>query len=141
MRDTYSAGRLSLGFLESELRRQLSRGRFLEAQSTARKLVALLPEAQRPPEHRRLLLKIAEAQVEAWQLEGAAESLYQAATVGGGTRLGTSRECLALLGCDGDGRDGRGALKLAEITAATLLAGELSMTDQHPLCCEPDRLG
>ena len=49
------------------------------------------------------------------------------ATVGGGTRLGTSRECLALLGCDGDGGDGRGALKLAEITAATLLAGELSM--------------
>ena len=49
------------------------------------------------------------------------------ATVGGGTRLGTSRECLAMLGCDGSGDDGRGALKLAEITAATLLAGELSM--------------
>lgn len=49
------------------------------------------------------------------------------ATVGGGTRLGTSRECLAMLGCDGSGDDGRGALKLAEITASTLLAGELSM--------------
>ncbi len=49
------------------------------------------------------------------------------ATVGGGTRLGTSRECLAMLGCDGEGRDGRGALKLAEIVAATLLAGEMSM--------------
>jgi hydroxymethylglutaryl-CoA reductase (NADPH) len=45
------------------------------------------------------------------------------ATVGGGTGLGTSRECLAMLGCDGSGK----ALKLAEITAASLLAGELSM--------------
>ncbi len=45
------------------------------------------------------------------------------ATVGGGTGLGTSRECLEMLGCVGDG----GALKLAEITAATVLAGELSM--------------
>ncbi|HVT61001.1 MAG TPA: hydroxymethylglutaryl-CoA reductase [Thermoanaerobaculia bacterium] len=45
------------------------------------------------------------------------------ATVGGGTGLGTARECLAMLGCAGDG----GAPKLAEIVAATLLAGELSM--------------
>jgi hydroxymethylglutaryl-CoA reductase (NADPH) len=45
------------------------------------------------------------------------------ATVGGGTALGTSRECLALLGCVGNGK----AVKLAEIVAATLLAGELSM--------------
>jgi hydroxymethylglutaryl-CoA reductase (NADPH) len=45
------------------------------------------------------------------------------ATVGGGTDLGTFRECLELLGCYGSG----GARKLAEITAATLLAGELSM--------------
>jgi hydroxymethylglutaryl-CoA reductase (NADPH) len=45
------------------------------------------------------------------------------ATVGGGTGLGTSRECLEMLGCAGDG----GAPKLAEITAATLLAGEISM--------------
>ncbi len=45
------------------------------------------------------------------------------ATVGGGTGLGTSRECLEMLGCAGDGH----ALELAEITAATLLAGELSM--------------
>ncbi len=49
------------------------------------------------------------------------------ATVGGGTRLGTSQECLAMLGCDGTAADGAGALKLAEIVAATLLAGELSM--------------
>jgi hydroxymethylglutaryl-CoA reductase (NADPH) len=45
------------------------------------------------------------------------------ATVGGGTALGTSRECLEMLGCFGTG----GAAKLAEIAAATLLAGELSM--------------
>jgi hydroxymethylglutaryl-CoA reductase (NADPH) len=45
------------------------------------------------------------------------------ATVGGGTGLGTFRECLELLGCYGAER----ARKLAEIAAATLLAGELSM--------------
>ncbi len=45
------------------------------------------------------------------------------ATVGGGTALGTSRECLELLGCSGNGH----AAKLAEIMGAALLAGELSM--------------
>ncbi|HEX7182242.1 MAG TPA: hydroxymethylglutaryl-CoA reductase [Thermoanaerobaculia bacterium] len=45
------------------------------------------------------------------------------ATVGGGTGLGTARECLEMLGCAGAG----GAPKLAEIAAAALLAGELSM--------------
>jgi hydroxymethylglutaryl-CoA reductase (NADPH) len=45
------------------------------------------------------------------------------ATVGGGTQLGTSRECLEMLGCAGAGK----APKFAEIVAATLLAGELSM--------------
>lgn len=49
-----------------------------------------------------------------------------AATVGGGTALGTARECLAMLGCSGDDAEG-GAAKLAEIAAATVLAGELSM--------------
>lgn len=44
-------------------------------------------------------------------------------TVGGGTGTGTARECLATLGCAGSG----GALAFAEIVAATLLAGELSM--------------
>jgi hydroxymethylglutaryl-CoA reductase (NADPH) len=48
------------------------------------------------------------------------------ATVGGGTALGTSRECLAMLGCAGENAVG-GAARLAEIAAATLLAGELSM--------------
>ena len=45
------------------------------------------------------------------------------ATVGGGTGLGTARECLGVLDCVGQGK----ALKLAEIVAATVLAGELSM--------------
>jgi hydroxymethylglutaryl-CoA reductase (NADPH) len=45
------------------------------------------------------------------------------ATVGGGTALGTSRECLEMLGCYGNGH----AVKFAEIVAATLLAGEISM--------------
>ena len=45
------------------------------------------------------------------------------ATYGGGTGLATQRECLELLGCYGSG----GVLKLAEIIAATVLAGELSL--------------
>ena len=44
-------------------------------------------------------------------------------TVGGGTQLPTQRECLALLGCSGDGK----ARKLAEIVAATLVGGELAI--------------
>jgi hydroxymethylglutaryl-CoA reductase (NADPH) len=45
------------------------------------------------------------------------------ATVGGGVNLETSRECLAMLGCQGTGK----ARKLAEIATATALAGELSL--------------
>ena len=60
-----------------------------------------------------------------------ADDLYVAArlpslvvgTVGGGTKLPTQRECLALLGCEGDGT----APKLAEIVGATLVAGELAI--------------
>jgi hydroxymethylglutaryl-CoA reductase (NADPH) len=44
-------------------------------------------------------------------------------TVGGGTHLPTARECLELLGCFGPG----GARKFAEICAATVLAGEVSI--------------
>jgi hydroxymethylglutaryl-CoA reductase (NADPH) len=43
---------------------------------------------------------------------------------GGGTALPTQRECLELLGCYGKGK----ARKLAEICAATVLAGEVSLT-------------
>lgn len=43
-------------------------------------------------------------------------------TVGGGTSLGTARECLEMLGCHGKG----GALRFAEIVTATVLAGEIS---------------
>jgi hydroxymethylglutaryl-CoA reductase (NADPH) len=45
------------------------------------------------------------------------------ATRGGGTALATQRECLAMLGCAGTGD----AAKLAEICAATVLAGEISL--------------
>jgi hydroxymethylglutaryl-CoA reductase (NADPH) len=45
------------------------------------------------------------------------------ATYGGGTSLATQRECLEMLGCYGKG----GVRKLAEIMAATVLAGELSL--------------
>lgn len=45
------------------------------------------------------------------------------ATVGGGTGLPTQRECLELLGCYGPGR----VRALAEICAAVVLAGEVSL--------------
>jgi len=44
-------------------------------------------------------------------------------TVGGGTRLPTARECLAMLGCAGEG----GAHKLAELCAAVALCGEIAL--------------
>jgi hydroxymethylglutaryl-CoA reductase (NADPH) len=45
------------------------------------------------------------------------------ATHGGGTNLPTQRECLELLGCAGPGN----VRKLAELVAATVLCGELSL--------------
>ncbi len=45
------------------------------------------------------------------------------ATYGGGTALATQRECLEVLGCAGKGN----VNKLAEIVAATVLAGEISL--------------
>jgi hydroxymethylglutaryl-CoA reductase (NADPH) len=52
----------------------------------------------------------------------------QVGTVGGGTGLSTQRECLALLGVNGGGEPaGSHAKKLAEIIAAGVLAGELSL--------------
>jgi hydroxymethylglutaryl-CoA reductase (NADPH) len=52
----------------------------------------------------------------------------QLGTVGGGTGLGTQRECLSLLGVAGGGSPpGSNAMKFAEITAAAVLAGELSL--------------
>lgn len=44
-------------------------------------------------------------------------------TVGGGTRTPTARECLRIMRCEGEGNAG----KFAEIVAATLLAGEISI--------------
>lgn len=46
------------------------------------------------------------------------------ATYGGGTALPTQRECLEVLGCFGAGK----ADKLAEIIAAVVLAGDVSLT-------------
>jgi hydroxymethylglutaryl-CoA reductase (NADPH) len=46
------------------------------------------------------------------------------ATYGGGTGLATQQECLQLMDCCGQGK----AKKLAEIIAATVLAGELSLS-------------
>jgi hydroxymethylglutaryl-CoA reductase (NADPH) len=45
------------------------------------------------------------------------------ATVGGGTGLPTPREALGIMDCVGTGK----ASKLAEIVAATILGGEISM--------------
>jgi hydroxymethylglutaryl-CoA reductase (NADPH) len=45
------------------------------------------------------------------------------ATYGGGTSLPTQRESLEVLGCAGKGK----VSKLAEIIAATVLAGEISL--------------
>jgi hydroxymethylglutaryl-CoA reductase (NADPH) len=45
------------------------------------------------------------------------------ATYGGGTSLATQRECLEMLGCYGQGK----VRKFAEIVAATVLCGELSL--------------
>jgi hydroxymethylglutaryl-CoA reductase (NADPH) len=46
------------------------------------------------------------------------------ATYGGGTNLTTQRECLEMMGCHGQGK----ANKLAEICAAVVLAGDISLT-------------
>ncbi len=49
-------------------------------------------------------------------------------TVGGGTRLPTQREALSIMGVAGGGDPpGLNALKLAEIIASTVLAGELNL--------------
>ena len=45
------------------------------------------------------------------------------ATCGGGTGLPTQRQCLEILGCQGAGH----ANKLAEICAAVVLAGDISL--------------
>jgi hydroxymethylglutaryl-CoA reductase (NADPH) len=44
-------------------------------------------------------------------------------TFGGGTGLATQRQCLEMMGCYGPGK----VNKLAEICAAVVLAGEISL--------------
>lgn len=61
-------------------------------------------------------------------------------TVGGGTAQGTAAECLDLLGCRGSGR----ANRFAEILAATVLAGDLSLMASfcaHEFVGAHERLG
>jgi hydroxymethylglutaryl-CoA reductase (NADPH) len=61
-------------------------------------------------------------------------------TVGGGSNQGTAAECLDLLGVRGDG----GANVLAEIAAATVLAGDLSLMASfctHEFVAAHERLG
>ena len=51
-----------------------------------------------------------------------------AGTVGGGTHIGTQQECLAMLGVAGAGDPpGANSKKLAEIIAAAVLSGEISL--------------
>lgn len=61
-------------------------------------------------------------------------------TVGGGTAVGTAAECLDLLGCRGAG----GADALAEVLAAVVLAGDLSLAASfctHEFVDAHERLG
>jgi hydroxymethylglutaryl-CoA reductase (NADPH) len=48
-------------------------------------------------------------------------------TVGGGTRMPTARECLRIMRCEGAIADRQQASKFAEICAAMVLAGEISI--------------
>ena len=54
-------------------------------------------------------------------------SSLQVATVGGGTNLPTQKECLSILKCLGPNPPGENSKKLAEIFAAGVLAGEISL--------------
>ena len=44
-------------------------------------------------------------------------------TIGGGTGIGTQKECLEMIGCSGSGK----VEKFGEIIAASVLAGEISL--------------
>ena len=61
-------------------------------------------------------------------------------TVGGGSGKGTAAECLAILGCAGEG----GANRFAEILGAVVLAGDLSLMASfcsHEFVAAHERLG
>jgi hydroxymethylglutaryl-CoA reductase (NADPH) len=74
---------------------------------------------------------VSEASIGITRMELRGQELYCAltlpnlivGTVGGGTRLPTAQECLAILDCVGTGKAGR----FAEICAAVALAGEISI--------------
>ena len=61
-------------------------------------------------------------------------------TVGGGSGKGTAAECLAIMGCAGEGH----ADTFAELLAATVLAGDLSLMGAscaNELVAAHERLG
>jgi hydroxymethylglutaryl-CoA reductase (NADPH) len=74
---------------------------------------------------------LAECHADIWDIRLTNKGIYFAitlpsliiGTVGGGTNLPTQRECLNILGCKGTGK----SLKFAEIVAAVVLAGEISL--------------
>ncbi len=79
---------------------------------------------------------VVEASYAITMMELAEEGLYcsvtlpslPVGTVGGGTGIGAQQECLGMLGVAGAGDPpGTNAKKLAEITAAAILAGEVSL--------------
>jgi hydroxymethylglutaryl-CoA reductase (NADPH) len=77
------------------------------------------------------LANVSESSVGVINMEAADKDLYVSiylpslvlGTVGGGTALPTQKACLDMIGCAGKDK----AKKLAEITAATLLSGEISL--------------
>lgn len=77
---------------------------------------------------------IAECSIGITEIEQQGDDLYISVylpdlvigTVGGGTQLGTQQDCLSLLGLTG-GDNGKNAIKLSEILAAAVLAGEISL--------------
>ena len=82
------------------------------------------------------LAQVVESSIAYTWTEAREEGLYISVTlrslevgsVGGGTRLPTQREALALIGAAGGGNPpGANAKKLAEVIAATALAGELNL--------------
>lgn len=87
--------------------------------------------------------------IEAFGPEAVYASVYLPAVpvgaVGGGTKLNTQREVLAMLGIEADpGRPGAAAMRLAEILGGVVLAGEISLMaafTSHDLARAHEKLG